>query len=25
LIREAVDHYSHSVKHKEFPSYEHSY
>lgn len=25
LIREAVDHYSHSVKHKEFPSYENSY
>lgn len=25
LIREAVDRYSHSVKHKEFPSYEHSY
>ena len=25
LIRKAVDHYSHSVKHKEFPSYEHSY
>ncbi|MEN9917125.1 MAG: 3-methyl-2-oxobutanoate hydroxymethyltransferase [Pseudomonadota bacterium] len=25
LIREAVDHYTHSVRHKEFPSYEHSY
>jgi 3-methyl-2-oxobutanoate hydroxymethyltransferase len=25
LIRKAVDHYSHSVKHKEFPSDEHSY
>ena len=25
LIREVVDRYSHSVKHKEFPSYEHSY
>lgn len=25
LIREAVDQYSHSVKHKEFPGYEHSY
>lgn len=25
LIREAVDHYSHSVKHKEFPGYENSY
>ena len=25
LIRKAVDHYSHSVKHKEFPSYEHCY
>lgn len=25
LIRKAVDHYSYSVKHKEFPDYEHSY
>ncbi len=25
LIRKAVDHYSYSVKHKEFPSYEESY
>lgn len=25
LIRKAVDHYSYTVKHKEFPSYEHCY
>lgn len=25
LIRDAVDHYSYSVKHKKFPSYEHSF